>query len=56
MAGSGVNPTNALEIASTGINNIHFTARKPVGTNTKLSMGDVIVVDEEKIEAIMGLF
>ncbi len=56
MAGSGVNQTNALEIASTGIDNIHFTARKLVGTNTKLSMGDVMVVDEEKVEAIVGLF
>ncbi len=56
MAGSGINPSNALEIASSGINNIHFTARKSVLSTTKLSMGDVLVVDEGKIEGIVGLF
>lgn len=56
MAGCGINPNNALEIASSGIDNIHFTARKSVSGSTKLSMGDVMVVDEEKIGGIVGLF
>ena len=56
MAGSGVNPSNALKIASSGINNIHFTARKLEGSEANLSMGEVMVVDEGKIEKIVGLF
>ena len=56
MAGSGVTPTNALKIASSGINNIHFTARKLGGSETNLSLGEVMVVDEGKIEKVVGLF
>ncbi len=56
MAGSGINPTNALKVASSGINNIHFTARKRESSKTNLSMGEVMVVDEEKIKKIVGLF
>jgi len=56
MAGSGVNKKNALQLANTGIENLHFTAQKPISINTQFSMGEVTVVDEEKIKNIIDLF
>lgn len=56
MAGSGVNLENALQLAATGINNLHFTAQKSTNLNTQLSMGELMVVDEEKIKNIVDLF
>ena len=56
MAGSGVNSTNALELAASGIQNLHFTARKTSEVKINLSMGGRMVVDEEKIKSIIGLF
>jgi copper homeostasis protein len=56
MAGSGVNVSNALKISNSGINNIHFTARKPIQNTTKFGMGELMNVDEEKIKAITTLF
>ena len=55
MAGSGINSTNVLEIASTGINNIHFSSGK---ANMKVdnSMGERRIVNEEKIKNIINLF
>lgn len=56
MAGSGVNASNALKIASSEVNNLHFTARKSVNTTTKLSMGEMMVVDEDKLRNIINQF
>jgi len=56
MAGSGVNVSNALKIASTGISNLHFTAQKSITTSSKFSMGNKMVVDEDKIKGIVSLF
>ena len=56
QAGSGVNPQNALKIAATGIQNLHFTARKSAGGETSLGMGELMVVDEDKIRNITKLF
>lgn len=56
MAGSGVNRDNALKIAESGINNLHFTAHKPKGELLALSMGEVMMVDEEKINSIISQF
>lgn len=56
MAGSGVNGDNALTIASSGIKNLHFTAHKPKGELLALSMGEVMMVDEEKINSIISQF
>ena len=56
MAGSGVNSENALELAKTGIQNLHFTARKSSGISVELSMGDMMVVDKSKIKNITDLF
>jgi len=56
MAGSGVNANNALKIAKSGVRNLHFTAHKKSGNLQGLSMGDVMVVDEEKMKNILKLF
>jgi len=57
MAGSGIHSMNALKIARSGINNIHFTARKIADkTSSKFSMGKVMITDEEKIRNITNLF
>ena len=56
MAGSGVNAQNALEIAKTGIQNLHFTARKSLNNPTNLSMGELMVVDKNKMIDIISLF
>ncbi|MCK5677940.1 MAG: copper homeostasis protein CutC [Flavobacteriaceae bacterium] len=56
MAGSGINVSNVLKIAATGIKNLHFTARKPSDNIIKLSMGELMIVDEDKIKNIMDKF
>ena len=56
MAGSGINASNVLKIANSGINNIHFTARKSIQNSTKLGMGELMIVDEDKINNIVKLF
>ena len=56
MAGSGVNANNAMKIADSGVNNLHFTARKSSNIETCLSMGELMVVDEEKIKSIITQF
>jgi len=57
MAGSGVNVDNALKISESGINNIHFTARKRSNkTPEKFSMGEELITDKEKIKSIINLF
>ncbi|PID95400.1 MAG: copper homeostasis protein CutC, partial [Bacteroidetes bacterium] len=55
MAGSGVNVSNALQIAKSGVWNLHFTAKKSVG-KVLLSMGEQTVVDEDKVKGITALF
>lgn len=56
MAGSGVSSKNALELAVSGIQNLHFTARKSSGIKTNLSMGEKMIIDEEKISGIINQF
>jgi copper homeostasis protein len=56
MAGSGINASNAKKIASSGIDNLHFTARKSLHGATALSMGEYMIVDEDKINTILRLF
>lgn len=55
MAGSGINASNVLEIAGTGINNIHFSSGKPMFKSIH-SMGEMTIVDEEKIKSITSQF
>lgn len=56
MAGSGINPDNAVKIATSGINNIHFTARKPGPVAVGLSMGNSMIPDHDKIKTILSQF
>jgi len=55
MAGSGVNPQNALQIKNTGVQALHFTARIPQPKTTALDMGTQWLPDEEKIEQVLNL-
>jgi copper homeostasis protein len=55
MAGSGVNSTNALQLANTGIDALHFTAHQTTNY-TELGMGNKTIVDEEKIASIINIF
>ncbi len=56
MAGSGVNRENALSLSKTGIDNLHFTARRPSDEKIITGMGVNMVTDETKIRAISDLF
>ena len=56
MAGSGVNQDNALSFANAGIENLHFTARKPSEEDLIKGMGINMVTDVAKIRAICDLF
>lgn len=56
MAGSGINPANALKIANSGIGNLHFTARKILERPSRLNMGKQAVMDKEKIKNIIDQF
>lgn len=55
IAGSGVGPSNALNLAVAGIDYLHFTARKPVGEMLSMGMGRSMVTDTSKIEQIVNL-
>jgi copper homeostasis protein len=56
MAGSGISASNVLKIANSGIKNLHFTAQKSINNSSKLSMGEPMIVDEEKIKNIVNQF
>ncbi|MDX1350843.1 MAG: copper homeostasis protein CutC [Putridiphycobacter sp.] len=56
MAGSGVSAKNALELAKTGVDALHFTAHKPSDESVEFEMGIRNVPDIQKIEAITALF
>ena len=53
MAGSGVNPGNIVELQKTGIDAVHFSARKPTGSLLKFNMGQEFVADIAKISGIL---
>ncbi len=56
MAGSGVNSNNAIQLAETGIDALHFTIHKMCDKHQSLGMGSRNVIDEEKITSILNLF
>ncbi len=56
MAGSGVTVLNIQKFADIGIEQVHFTARKPVSKSTKLDMGTKMEVDIEKIKNMVSIF
>jgi len=56
MVGSGVNVNNAIELAATGINALHFTIHQSSNKSASLGMGSRSIIDEEKITSILSLF
>ena len=56
MAGSGINPQNAVRFQEIGLNNLHFTARKCAEESQSLGMGKRTAVDEVKIQNLKALF
>ncbi len=52
MAGSGVNPQNASLLLGTGVDALHFSARRVVEDPSGLGMGSESVPNQEKIFAI----
>ena len=55
MAGSGVNPSNAIELAATGADALHFTSHTTQGSGS-LGMGANFIPDPAKISSIRSLF
>ena len=55
MAGSGINSINVQEIATTGVNAIHFTSHRKDANNSKLGMGSLNIPDPKKISAISSV-
>jgi len=56
MAGGGVNPSNALQLAATGIQNLHFTSRIEKEVRNLDGMGKEMTEDDYKIAGITALF
>lgn len=56
MAGSGVNPENALLIAQCEVDALHFTARKKVSKIDHFSFGESYNFDDEKVRKIVGFW
>lgn len=55
IAGSGISPKNALKFSASGIDYLHFTARKPQDNPLKMDMGQVYETDVRKIQQILNL-
>ena len=55
IAGSGINATNALNFSGSGIQYLHFTARKPESELVQMGMGQAMVTDIDKIQQIVNL-
>ncbi|MFT5822477.1 MAG: copper homeostasis protein [Crocinitomix sp.] len=55
MAGTGIHAGNVLEIVNSGVDAVHFTAKKLLEENLTLDMGPKYAVNEEKISAISKL-
>ena len=55
IAGSGISPKNALKFSASGIDYLHFTARKAKGDPLEMHMGQVYETDERKIQQILNL-
>lgn len=56
MAGGGVNLSNALQLAATGIQNLHFTSRIEKQVRNLDGMGKDMTEDDFKIAGITALF
>lgn len=55
MAGSGVGPGNAVKLANSGVDALHFTARKVVAMKDELNMGVNYTTDYVKIKEMMSV-
>ncbi len=55
IAGSGISLENALKFSISGIDYLHFTARKPERESVEMGMGQRMVTDVRKIEQIINL-
>lgn len=55
IAGSGISASNALNFSMSGINYLHFTARKNQGGPIDKGMGQLMTTDVQKIEQIVNL-
>ncbi len=55
IAGSGVHMGNALKFSGSGIQYLHFTARKPENKAVSMGMGQAMITDTEKIQQIVNL-
>jgi copper homeostasis protein len=53
MAGGGVNGTNAKQLIETGIDALHFTARRIIAKSEIPGMGDDYETDHDKIRSIL---
>ena len=56
MAGSGVNAENAVQLAATGIDALHFSVHIKPNAGITLGMGQRSIPDEVKIQSIIDLF
>ncbi len=55
MAGSGVNALNAKLLLASGVNALHFTARKKIKQKSSFNMGPMYEVDEDKIKEVIAV-
>lgn len=55
IAGSGINAGNAMKFSGSGIQYLHFTARKPESESVEMGMGRAMVTDIDKIQQILNL-
>ena len=55
IAGSGINVGNALKFSGSGIQYLHFTARKPNSEVIPMGMGQHMITDIDKIQQIINL-
>lgn len=55
IAGSGISAKNALNFSASGIDYLHFTARKPKMDPLKMEMGQEYETDVKKIQQILNL-
>lgn len=56
MAGSGVNPSNAKELANVGVDALHFTSHRYLDEQGQLGMGRRTFPDDQKIAQIVKQF
>ena len=56
MAGGGVNTSNVLDIAKSGVDALHFTIHHKTSVDQNLGMGSSSEMNEQKLKSIIDLF